>query len=139
MDEMTLTVSIVRWRTLGPCIRDYTRRDGRFLNGLETHVTSFIDLVLIQASAITITNFTGPVQKVTSAKSTAVYRDDLSPLIKPPAVSGLHSPSLGNPSTSVKICFMKGLAEELIFGLISEDDCSLDYCSIGEEEEVITG
>jgi len=119
--------------------RDYIRRDGRFLNGLEIHVTSFIDLVLIQVGTITVTSVTGPVQKVTSATSTAIYLEDVYSLIKPPVVSGLHSRSLGNPSTSVKMCRMKGFVEELILDLILEDDCFLDYCSISEKEEVIGG
>ena len=86
-----------------------------------------------------ITTVTGPLQKVTSAKSTATYREDFSSLIKPPVVSGLHLRSPGNPSTSVKMCCMKGLVEEVIPDLILEDSCHFDNCSTGGEEEVIRG
>ena len=116
-----------------------TRRDGRFLSGLGIHVASFIDLVLIQAGTITVTSVTGPVQKATSAKSTAIYREDLPSLINPPVVSGLHPRSLENLRTPVKMCRMKGVVEELVLYLILEDNCRFDYCSIGGEEGVIGG
>ena len=69
-----------------------------------------------------------------------IYRVYLSLLIKPPAVGGFHSRSLGNPSASAKVLRdMKGLVKELILDLIFEDDCPLNYCLISEEEEIIRG
>jgi len=79
MDEMTLTVSRCTvgniLGTLGLYVQDYIRRDGRFRDGLGIHVTSSNDLVSIQAS--TVSNVTGPFQKVTFATFTAIHREGL--------------------------------------------------------------
>ena len=64
-----------------------------------------------------------------------LYEDGSSPVspIKFLAVSEFHQRFLGNLSTSLKTGY--GMIEELGLDLISDDDCSLDYCSVSEEEE----
>ena len=81
MEEMTLTVSRCAVEdvsgTLGPYVRDYIRRDGRFLDGLGILVNSVGDSVSIQAS--TISTAEGPIQGVTFATFTAILLEALPP------------------------------------------------------------
>ena len=62
-------------RTLGPYVRDYTRRDERFRDELAIHAISARDSVLIQAS--TISGVAEPIRKVGFAKFTATLQGNL--------------------------------------------------------------
>jgi len=81
MEEMTLTVLRCAVEdvsgTLGPYVRDYIRRDGRFRDGLGILVNSIGDSISIQAS--TISNVEGPIEGVTFATFTAMFLGTLPP------------------------------------------------------------
>jgi hypothetical protein len=235
MDEMTLTVSHCTVEdilgTLRPYVQDYIRHDRGFQDGLGIDLTSFGHFISIQASSISISSVTGPVQKVTFATFTAICREELSmsaedelwidlvahaprehvvyfggnssinnlkdTIATMPRLQELHlvspmlddrflHPYLGGPLANGKlfpslrhlhledtllyeghwfpiipylvhqtsggqrisltvsgepqhICKdvlrdMKGLVEELVFDLILEDDCPINYCSLSGEE-----
>ena len=81
MDQMTLTVfrctAGEATRILGPYMRDYFRRDGRFRDGTGILVISLGDSVSIRTS--TISRVEGPTQKVTFATFTAMLQENLPP------------------------------------------------------------
>ena len=80
MDEMTLTVHLCTIEevlgTIGPYLRDYLRRDGRFRDGLGIFVDS--DRYSISIQARTISGDEYPVQTITFVKLTAGLRMKLS-------------------------------------------------------------
>jgi len=83
MDEMKLnlfrcTVEDVT-RTLGPYVQEYLRCDEKSRGGLGLFVSSFDDMVSIQAS--TISNAEGRTQRVTFATFTATLLQELPPCV----------------------------------------------------------
>ena len=79
MDEIVLTVSGCTAEdtlgTLGPYLRDYLQRDGRFRGGLGIFVRSLTHSVSVRAT--TISSDKAPRQKVASATFTAILGEDL--------------------------------------------------------------
>ena len=79
MDKMKLYVSRCTvediFGTLGPYVRDYIQRDGRFPDRLAIHATSARDSVSIQTS--TISSVAEPIRKVEFAKFTATLQGNL--------------------------------------------------------------
>ena len=81
MDEMNLTVTDCTVDDapgiLGPYLRNYIRRDGRFREGLGVSVDFFLDTIWIGASTI---NYVGEVpQRLTFATFAAIMVEDLRP------------------------------------------------------------
>ena len=82
MDEMRLFVSGCTVEnvlgTLGPHVRDYIWRDGRFRDGLGVQVISAVDGTSLEIS--TIGNEAGSIQKVVFASFSAILQEDFHPL-----------------------------------------------------------
>jgi len=94
MEEMILTVSHCAVEeilgTIGPYMRGYIRRDGRFRDGLGILANSIGISVSIRAS--TISNVEGPIQGVTFATFTAILPEPLPPSARDKLCFIAHTP-----------------------------------------------